>query len=56
MKQLLCRDAGFDCDAVVTAETEEEVLARAAPHAQEVHGVEVTPEIGQELAGKIRDV
>ena len=56
MKQLMCRDAGFDCDAVVTADTEEGVLAQAGPHAQQVHGVEVTPEMAQQIATKIRDV
>jgi predicted small metal-binding protein len=35
MKQLVCRDAGFDCDAVVRAETDEDVLAQVRPHAQE---------------------
>jgi predicted small metal-binding protein len=56
MKQLKCRDAGFDCDAVVEGETTEEVLAQAGPHAREVHGVEVTPGMAEAIAGKIRDV
>lgn len=55
MKTLKCRDVGFDCAAVVTAETAEEVLAQAAAHAREVHGVEVTPEMAEEIAGKITD-
>lgn len=55
MKQLNCRDAGFDCDAVVTAETEEGVLAQAGPHAKEAHGVDVTPEMAQQISTKIRD-
>ena len=56
MKQLKCRDAGFDCDAVVEAETTEQVLAQAGPHAKEVHGVDVTPAMAEAIAGKITDV
>jgi predicted small metal-binding protein len=50
MKELTCRDIGFDCDAVVRGESVDEVMAQAGPHAKEVHGVDVTPE----MAGKIR--
>lgn len=32
MKTLKCSDIGFDCAAVVTAETVEEVLTQAAAH------------------------
>lgn len=55
MKTLKCRDVGFDCAAVVTAETVEEVLAQAAAHAREVHGVEVTPEMAEAIVGKIEE-
>lgn len=56
MKQLACRDAGFDCDAVVQADTTEDVLAQVGPHAQAVHGVTVTPEMRDQLATKVREV
>lgn len=56
MKQLHCRDAGFDCDAVVEGRSVEEVMAQAGPHAKEVHGVEVTPEMAQAIAGQVKDV
>jgi predicted small metal-binding protein len=56
MRQLKCRDAGFDCDAVVEGETTEEVLAQAGPHAKDVHNVDVTPDMAEAIAGKIRDV
>ena len=39
-KELNCRDAGFNCDAVVHAETDDEVMAQAATHANEVHGLQ----------------
>jgi predicted small metal-binding protein len=56
MKQLRCRNAGFDCDAVVEGETTDEVLAQAGPHVKEVHDVDVTPKMAQTIAGKVRDV
>lgn len=42
-KQLSCRDAGADCDFLVRAETEDEVLAVAAAHASPVHGMKEVP-------------
>jgi predicted small metal-binding protein len=55
MKILHCRDAGFDCQAVVRANTEEEVLKQAAQHALEVHGVSVTPELAEQLKTLIKE-
>lgn len=55
MKTLHCRDAGFDCEGVIRAETNESVMAQAADHAQTVHGVVITPEMANQLAGLIRD-
>lgn len=55
MKTLKCRDVGFDCDAVVRAETDEEVLRQAAEHARTHHAVqEVTPELAAKVKGLIR--
>ena len=56
MKQLRCRDAGFDCDAVVQGENVDEVMAQAGPHVKETHGTDVTPEMAQSISGSIRDV
>jgi predicted small metal-binding protein len=36
----MCRDVGFDCDAVVRADSDEEVLTQVATHAREVHGLQ----------------
>ncbi len=55
MKTLHCRDAGFDCAGVIEASTEEEVLRQAAQHAQEVHGVSVTPQLAEQLKSLIKD-
>ncbi len=51
MKTLHCKDAGFDCEAVMRGETEEEVMRQAAEHAQAAHGLN---EISREAAEKIR--
>lgn len=55
MKTVHCSDAGFDCDAVVQANTEEEVLAQVAEHAKVAHGVEVTPEMAEQIKILIKD-
>ena len=55
MKRLHCRDAGFDCEGVIEAESSDEVLGLAGQHAKEVHGVEVTPEMADAFALQIRD-
>jgi predicted small metal-binding protein len=53
-KVMHCRDVGFDCEAVIRAETEKDVLAQAA--AQSVHGVkEITPEIANAVRAAIRN-
>ena len=55
MKSLRCSDLGFNCEAVVRAGTEEEVLQIAAEHAKEVHGVSVTPEMAEQFKTKIKE-
>jgi len=55
MKVMRCRDAGFDCDAVVRAASVEEVLRQVAEHAQKVHNVEVTPELAAQIKTLIRE-
>ena len=50
MKTIYCRDAGFDCDAVIRAETAQEALNEATIHLKEVHGVTPSPEISDDLA------
>ncbi len=53
MKVVHCRDVGFDCDGVVRAETEAEVLQQVAEHAKTVHNLQ---EISEELVAKVRSV
>lgn len=48
-----CREIGFDCDGVIKAESEEDLMKQVAAHADEVHNItEVTPE----LVEKVRSV
>ena len=55
MKTLRCRDAGFDCEKEIHADSEEEVLKQAAEHASKVHKVNVTPELASQIKELIRD-
>jgi predicted small metal-binding protein len=56
-KQLSCRDAGADCDFLVRAETEDEVMSVAAGHGSRVHGMtEVTPELKNKMKSIIKTV
>jgi predicted small metal-binding protein len=56
MKELNCRDVGFDCDAVVRADSEEEVMAQVATHAREVHGLQqIDAETEQKVRSQIHD-
>ena len=50
-KILRCKDVGFDCDGVIRAETEEEVLKMAAEHAQSAHNLN---ELSNEVVEKVR--
>ena len=55
-KVVYCRDVGFDCDAVVRAETEEAALAQVAEHARTVHGLEVvSPGVVDAVKAAMRD-
>lgn len=49
MKKLRCRDAGFDCEHEIQADTDEEILQQAAEHVQSVHGLAVTPELVEQV-------
>jgi predicted small metal-binding protein len=56
MKELNCRDVGFDCDEVIQGADEQEVMSRAAEHARDVHGMaEIDEETGQKVRSLIHD-
>lgn len=44
MKQFACANVVAGCDGVVTGATEDEVLAAAARHAAEAHGMTEVPD------------
>ena len=48
---LRCKDVGFDCDGIVRAESEEELLEQVVEHANTVHGVE---EVSKEMVEKVK--
>jgi predicted small metal-binding protein len=41
VKEIRCAEVGFfpDCDGVMRGESDEEVMAKAAEHGREVHGM-----------------
>jgi predicted small metal-binding protein len=55
MKTLACADLVPGCPAVVTAETEEEIMQIAAQHAVEAHGLTVDDGLMAAVKGAIRD-
>jgi len=56
VKQLRCRDAGFDCEQVIQGEDDQEVMSKVAEHARDVHGMtEIDEETGQKLRSLIHD-
>ena len=56
MKSLTCRDAGFDCAAVIKGDTEDEIMQKAGEHARSEHNIkpeDMTPEFQQKIRGLI---
>ena len=55
-KILRCRDVGMDCDFETRAGTEEEIMKKAAAHAQSVHNMKDIPkEVLEKVRAAIRD-
>ncbi|MBT8333077.1 MAG: DUF1059 domain-containing protein [Desulfobacterales bacterium] len=48
-----CKDVGFDCDGIVVAETEDDLLQQVAHHAQSLHGAETMTD---EIIAKVKSV
>ncbi|MGH8059723.1 MAG: DUF1059 domain-containing protein [Candidatus Entotheonellia bacterium] len=51
-KMLRCQDVGMACDFEVRANSEEEILQKAAEHARAVHQKQAIPE---EVVRKVRE-
>lgn len=43
MKKLTCRDIGVDCDVVFEADTDDEIMKKAADHAAAEHNLPSIP-------------
>lgn len=57
MKQFACANVVTGCEGVVTGATEEDVLAAAAQHAAEAHGMsDVPPDVVAAIRSGIVDV
>jgi len=55
-KTIHCKEVGFDCEGIVRADSEDEVLRMAAEHAKSAHGVtELTSEMVEKVKSVIRD-
>ncbi|MDH3192553.1 MAG: DUF1059 domain-containing protein [Nitrosopumilus sp.] len=56
-KSLSCADAGKDCGWSATAQTEEELLAKATEHVKESHkDMNVTPELAEKIKSLMKDI
>ncbi len=57
MRQFECAQVVAGCDGVVTGETEDEVMAAAARHAADAHGLtEVSPQLERQIRAGITQV
>jgi predicted small metal-binding protein len=60
MLTIACRDVGQDCDCILSGESEEELLKKAAEHAVNDHGYKeeeiMTPEMQQNIKSHIKRV
>src|SRR5262245_30395480 len=56
MKHIACHDLGFDCNHEIHAETEQELLKQVAEHAVNVHRLQVTPTIVEQVKSVIKDL
>jgi predicted small metal-binding protein len=57
MLTLACKDAGYNCEHVMTAETEEELMKKAGEHAEKVHNLksqDMTPEVVSKIKSVIK--
>ena len=55
MRDFHCVDAGMKCDFVAKGSTDDEVLRQAGSHAQQAHGMKVTPDLEKTVRGLIHD-
>jgi predicted small metal-binding protein len=54
MKQIACGDIVPGCNFTAEADTEEKLLDKVAAHAKTAHGLDVTPELVDQVKSKIK--
>jgi predicted small metal-binding protein len=55
-KKIACNDLFPGCSFTAEAETEQELLAKVAPHAAHAHGItEITPDVVEQVRAVIHD-
>ena len=54
-KVLKCGDLVPGCGFEARGDTEQEILQAAATHAKEVHGLDATPELVEQVKGAIKE-
>jgi predicted small metal-binding protein len=55
-KVVRCSDMVPGCDYVARAESEDELMQKAAQHAREAHGIQtLSADLVQQIKGKVRD-
>lgn len=56
-KELRCRDTGMNCDFVIRADSEGEIMRKAVEHARKTHGMkELAPDMNAKVRAAIRNV
>ena len=56
MKELNCKDVGFDCEGVIHGDSEDDVMAQAAVHARDAHGLEtIDDDTARAIRAQIHD-
>ena len=56
-RQFSCRDLGVDCDFMVRAETEEEVLKHSYDHGCRIHGeCDASPGVERKVKAVIKNI
>jgi predicted small metal-binding protein len=55
MRMLSCREAGMDCDEVITGQSDEEVLRKAVEHGRASHGMAVGEDLKKRLKPLIKN-
>ena len=56
MRKLNCKDAGFACDGVLTGQTDDEVMTKAAEHVRDKHNMQTIDDATRKkIRGQIKN-